>query len=119
MKQRMALRRCCQLGLADLPPAEVGSEAYKAVAARFASDMSRFRDEWTTFDYSSTPLVWREGRIAIRYRFLSPDGIVEVLSVGLEDDPRSEPSHPPDPMLARPTYPEARKTHQPQPPVEP
>ena len=83
----MALRRCCQFALADLPPAEVSPGAYKAVAARFASDMGRFRDEWTSFGFSSTPLVWREGRIAIRYRFLSPDRIVEVLSVGLENEP--------------------------------
>ena len=109
MKQRTALRRCVQLTLAGVPPSERIPGAYKAVAARFAGDMSRFRDEWTSFDFSFTPLVWREGRIAIRYRFLSPNRIVEVLSVELEDKPQVKLNQSSDPTLSSGTPPAAQK----------
>lgn len=110
MKQRLALRRCFQLAQAEVPSRELTSGEYKRVAARFAGDMSRFRDEWTSHEYSSTPLVWREGRIAIRYRFIPPHRIVEVLSVGLECESQMKLSQPADPASAAGSSPAKQKT---------
>jgi hypothetical protein len=111
MKQKMELRRCFQLRFANAPVSERYPEAYKRVAAQFAADMSRFRDEWTNFEHSSTPLVWRDGPIAIRYHFLSPHRIVEVLSVKLEAEPADSGLNPStNPKLASGT---SRAKHNP------
>jgi len=110
MKQRLALRRCCQLAQAEVPYRELTSGEYKRVAARFAGDMSCFRDNWTSHEYSSTPLVWREGRIAIRYRFIPPHRIVAVLLVGLECDSQMKFGRSADPASLGGTSPAKQKT---------
>jgi hypothetical protein len=86
VKQRNELRRCFQLLYPGAPKSYL--QEFSGIAARFDADMGRYRDEWTSFEYSSIPFVWREGRIAIRYRFHSPHRIVEIISVELVDDPR-------------------------------
>ena len=82
VREKEALQRCMKLAFPLAPEAENPPDALKAVASRFAADVTRFPDNcWTTLNTTSEPMAWRHGRIRIRFQFVPPTRVVRVLSV--------------------------------------
>jgi hypothetical protein len=108
LKERRDLRRCYQLRNADIPRAEMTPTGYHSIAAKFAefaTALDQFQRGLENPEYGAAPLIWREQSIAICYRLLFPNPIVEVLWVRLDQPEGMVLNQSTDPTLALGTSP--------------